>query len=102
MINSQKYIRDEYVFKELQRHKLRTIFSVTGYAVATVFILLILSVADANKNDSYGVLQSTGTHFIVYIPTDDNLCTSDIADGSVFAKGGYHQDAYTAAVSNSG
>lgn len=76
-----------YIFKELRRHKWRTIFSVTGYALATVFILLILSVADANKNDSYGVLQSTGTHFIVYIPTDANLCTSNIANGSVFAEG---------------
>ncbi|HQG76844.1 MAG TPA: ABC transporter permease [Bacteroidales bacterium] len=76
-----------YIFKGLRRHKWRTIFSVTGYALATVFILLILSVADANKNDSYGVLQSTGTHFIVYIPTEANLCTSNIANGSVFAEG---------------
>lgn len=76
-----------YVFKELLRHKWRTIFSITGYAVATVFILLILSVADANKDDSFGILQSTGTHFIVYIPTDANLCTSSIVNGSVFAEG---------------
>ncbi len=79
--------RMRYVFKELLRHKWRTIFSITGYTVATVFILLILSVADANKTDSYGVLQSTGTHFIVYIPTDASLCTSGVANGSVFAEG---------------
>jgi len=76
-----------YLFREFRRHKWRTIFSIAGYAIATVFILLILSVADANKNDSYGVLQSTGTHFIVYVPTDANLCTSSIASGSVFAEG---------------
>jgi ABC-type lipoprotein release transport system permease subunit len=76
-----------YVFKELRSHYWRTIFSIIGYTVATVFILVILCISGANKTDSFGILQSTGTHFIVYIPTDANCCSSGIADGSVIAEG---------------
>jgi ABC-type lipoprotein release transport system permease subunit len=76
-----------YVFKELRRHYWRTIFSITGYAFATIFILIILCISGANKKDSFGILQSTGTHFIVYIPTDASCCTSGIANGSVIAEG---------------
>lgn len=77
----------KYVLKELRSHYWRSFFSVTGYVIATVFILLILSVARSNKKDSFGILQSTGTHFIVYIPTDANCCSSTIANGSVIAEG---------------
>ncbi|HCI55804.1 MAG TPA: FtsX-like permease family protein [Bacteroidales bacterium] len=77
----------KYVFKELSRHFWRTIFAITGYAVATTFILVIFCIAGSNKKESYGILQSTGTHFIVYIPTDTNCCTSGIGNGSLVAEG---------------
>jgi ABC-type lipoprotein release transport system permease subunit len=77
----------KYIFKELRRHFWRTIFSITSYAVASVFILIILCITGSNKKDSFGILKSTGTHFIVYIPTDANCCSSGIANGSVFAEG---------------
>lgn len=76
-----------YVLKELLSHYWRTIFSITGYAIATIFILIILSISGSNKKDSFGILQSTGTHFIVYIPTDENTCSSSKANGYVFAEG---------------
>lgn len=76
-----------YVFKELRRHYWRTIFSIIGYSIAAIFILIILCIAGSNKKDSFGILQSTGTHFIVYIPTDASCCTSGIANGSVVAEG---------------
>lgn len=76
-----------YVFKELRRHFWRTIFSIIGYAIASVFILIILCITGSNKKDSFGILQSTGTHFIVYIPTDGSCCPSNIVNGSVFAEG---------------
>lgn len=77
----------KYIFKELRRHYWRTIFSIIGYAIASIFILIILCITGSNKKDSFGILQSTGTHFIVYIPTDTSCCASDKADGSVYAEG---------------
>jgi ABC-type lipoprotein release transport system permease subunit len=76
-----------FIFKELRRHCWRTIFSITGYAIASVFILIILCITGSNKKDSFEILKSTGTHFIVYIPTDGSCCTSNIAGGNVFAEG---------------
>lgn len=76
-----------YVVKELLRHRWRTIFSITGYAVASVFILVLLSITGANKKDSFGILQSTGTHFIVYIPSTTACCTSSTANSGVIAEG---------------
>ena len=61
----------KYIFKELRRHYWRTIFSITGYAIASIFILIILCITGSNKKDSFGILQSTGTHFIVYIPSKE-------------------------------
>jgi ABC-type lipoprotein release transport system permease subunit len=77
----------KYVLKELRRHYWRTIFSIAGYAIASVFILIISCITGSNKNDSFGILKSTGTHFIVYIPSSGSCCTSNKANGSVFAEG---------------
>lgn len=77
----------KYILKELRRHYLRTIFSITGYAIASIFILIISCISGSNKNDSFGILKSTGTHFIVYIPSSGSCCTSNKANGSVFAEG---------------
>lgn len=77
----------KYIFKELRRHLWRTVFSIIGYAIAAVFILIILCITGSNKKDSYGILRSTGTHFIIYIPTDATCCPSNIVNGTVFAEG---------------
>lgn len=76
-----------YILKELRRHPWGTVFNISGYAVASLFILFILSISEAGKEDSYGVLKSTGTHFILYVPTDVNCCSSGIVDGTIFAEG---------------
>jgi putative ABC transport system permease protein len=76
-----------YIFKELRRHSWRTAFSVAGYAVATVFLLLILSVSGKNRKDSFTILHSTGTHFIVYIPTDSSCCSNCYGSGTTVAEG---------------
>jgi hypothetical protein len=68
------------VVKELRRHYWRTIFSIIGYSIASIFIMIILCITGSNKKDSFGILQSTGTHFIIYIPTDASCCTSNKAD----------------------
>ncbi|HVN59591.1 MAG TPA: ABC transporter permease [Bacteroidales bacterium] len=77
----------KYVLKELLRHPWRTAFSIAGYAVASLFLMAVLSVASGNKKDAFGILKSTGTHFIIYIPTDQNCCISNKADVSVIAEG---------------
>ena len=76
-----------YIFKELSRHKWRTFFSIAGYAIAALFITTILCVNGSDKNDSFGILKSTGTHFIVYIPTDTVCCSACQSSGTVFAEG---------------
>ncbi len=81
-----------YLFKELSRHRWRTIAGISGYLLATLFIMLILSVTTTNENDSVGILKGTGTHFIVYIPAGSSCCPPAekySMDGSLVAEGGY-------------
>ena len=65
--------------------------SISGYAIATLFILLFLSVAGKNEKDSFGILKSTGTHLITYIPSSTSCCVDQSAHGSIFADGVYTQ-----------
>ncbi len=81
-----------YLLKELRRHLWRTIAGITGYVIAAMFMLIIISVTKTNEKDSSGILKGTGTHFIVYVPSDVSCCVScDSKDastgGSLFAEG---------------
>lgn len=77
----------KYVIKELYHHLWRTILSILGYAIAIFFILIVICITSTNKNNSLGILQGTGTHFIVYIPTSMSCCVNENARGSVYAEG---------------
>jgi ABC-type lipoprotein release transport system permease subunit len=77
----------EYLLKELTRHRSRTISSISGYCIATLFIMLILSVTSTSENDSFAILKGTGTHFITYIPSKASCCTIKGTNSSVFADG---------------
>ena len=80
----------KYLIKELRRHSARTIASISGYIISTVFILLSLSVALTNEKSSFGILKGTGTHFIVYIPTNTSCCVNcnnEDSKGSLVAEG---------------
>jgi putative ABC transport system permease protein len=80
----------KYLIKELRRHSARTVASISGYMISGVFILLILSVTLTNEKSSSGILQGTGTHFIVYIPSNVSCCVncdSDSSKGSLIAEG---------------
>lgn len=80
----------KYIIKELLRHSSRTIASISGYIISTVFILLVLSVTLTNEKSSFGILKGTGTHFIVYIPTNTSCCVncnSDESKGALVAEG---------------
>jgi putative ABC transport system permease protein len=81
-----------YIIKELRRHSWRTLASISGYLIAALFILLVLSVTRTNEMDSFGILKGTGTHFIVYIPSNTSCCVScdsegASAGGTLFAEG---------------
>lgn len=76
-----------YLIKEFRRHFWGTAFNIFGYTAASLFILIILGITGTNKENSFGILQNTGTHFILYVPTDVNCCSSDIANGTIFAEG---------------
>lgn len=80
----------KYLIKELRRHYGRTIASISGYMISTFFILLILSVTLTNEKSSFGILKGTGTHFIVYIPTNTSCCVNcnnEDIKGSLVAEG---------------
>jgi putative ABC transport system permease protein len=80
----------KYLIKELRRHSGRTIASISGYAISTLFILLVLSVTLTNEKSSFGILKGTGTHFIVFIPTNTSCCVNcnnDESTGSLVAEG---------------
>lgn len=82
----------KYVFKELYRHKWQTAAGISGYLIASLFIMLILSLNYNAQNDSVGILKNTGTHFIVYLPSGSSCCkpgSSHGTDGSLIAEGGY-------------
>jgi len=79
-----------YIIKELRRHLLRTVASISGYIFAALFFLLVLSVTRTNEKDSFGILKGTGTHFIVFIPSNTSCCVSndsESSNGSIFAEG---------------
>jgi putative ABC transport system permease protein len=81
-----------YIIKELRRHKWRAMVGISGYFIATLFILLILSVTFTNEKNSLGILKGTGTHFIVYIPSNTSCCKScdtESSNGSLDAEGVY-------------
>ncbi|MFO7620658.1 MAG: FtsX-like permease family protein [Bacteroidales bacterium] len=77
----------KYIAKELRRHLYRTIGGISGYTLASFFVLIILSISGSNKSGSTGILQNTGTHLVVYIPTDKSICRSDLVKGAVIAEG---------------
>ena len=81
-----------YIIKELRRHKWRTFTGISGYFIATLFILLVLSVTFTNEKNTFGILKGTGTHFIVYIPSNTSCCKScdtESSNGSLVAEGVY-------------
>jgi ABC-type antimicrobial peptide transport system permease subunit len=83
-----------YLLKELHRHLWRTVASISGYIIAALFILLVLSVNRTNEMNSFGILKGTGTHFMVFIPSQTACCVScngPTQNGSVFAEGVYTQ-----------
>jgi putative ABC transport system permease protein len=80
----------KYLIKELRRHSSRTIGSISGYIISTVFIILLLSISLSNEKSSLGILKGTGTHFIVYIPTNTSCCVNcnnDESKGALMAEG---------------
>jgi putative ABC transport system permease protein len=79
-----------YLIKELRSHFWRTVAGISGYFIATLFILLVLSVTQTNEETSTGILKGTGTHFIVFVPSRSQCCVScniESSNGSLFAEG---------------
>jgi putative ABC transport system permease protein len=88
--DERDHIIMNYIIKELRNHPGRTIGSVGGYTIATLFIILFLSVTQTNDVVSTGILKGTGTHFIVYVPSNVSCCVncnSDSSNGSLYAEG---------------
>ena len=80
-----------FLIKEFRRHLFRTASSISGYTLASLFIILILSVLGTNEKESFGILKGTGTHFILYIPSKTTCCSSATVSSSLFADGVYTQ-----------
>lgn len=100
----------KYVLKELKRHFWRTFLSISGYVIATAFIILIIAVTRNNEKDTTNILKGTGTHFIIYVPSgvpynnvpfdvtccvDPEFCTTasgEKASGNDFKHGSLYSD----------
>jgi putative ABC transport system permease protein len=81
-----------YLFKELRRHLWRTVAGISGYLIATFFMLLILSVSRSTESETFKILKGTGTHFIVYIPSKSSCCVANdngCSNSSLVAEGVY-------------
>lgn len=79
----------KFIFKELMRHRWRTLSSIIGFTIAALFIILLKAFNSHYQRDSFKILKGTGTHFIVYIPSSKSCCNNFNGKGGICAEGVY-------------
>ena len=67
----------ECALRELTRRKWRSAAGVLGYLLAVATLVVLLGTLSASKAAANGVLKSTGTHFIAFVPECVSTCPSD-------------------------
>ena len=71
----------EYSIRELTRRWKRSLITVSGYFAALSFLCLLLSTVSGAGKASGAILNSTGTHFIAYVPIcEGGICPTEIID----------------------
>lgn len=70
-----------YAVKELCRRKRRTIVNIIGYVIALILLISAINALINNHRTSSSILESTGTHFIAYLPLcSDEVCKNTVLD----------------------
>ncbi|GAI21480.1 unnamed protein product, partial [marine sediment metagenome] len=63
--------------------------NIMGYAVAVAFMVAVISIAQSYNLAAVGMLKSTGTHFMAFIPESQPCCEGQFVDGGPCAEGVY-------------
>ncbi len=64
----------QYAWCELRRRKARTLTTVLGYGLAVSSMMVLVGVLQVSGQGSAGILDHTGTHFVVFSPADMAAC----------------------------
>ncbi|MDN4185619.1 MAG: ABC transporter permease [Dehalococcoides mccartyi] len=70
-----------YAWIEIIRRPARSIGNMLGYSLALAIVIVLFSVLSFSQDASTAVLNSTGTHFITYLPQcNTEACAVDLKD----------------------
>jgi len=70
-----------YAWIEIIRRPARSIGNMLGYSLALAIVVVLFSVLSFSQDASTAVLNSTGTHFITYLPQcNTEACAVDLKD----------------------
>jgi putative ABC transport system permease protein len=64
----------QYAWCELRRRKARTVTTVLGYGLAVSSMMVMVGILQASGQSGAGILDHTGTHFVVFSPADMAVC----------------------------
>ena len=62
--------------RELMRRRSRTLSNIFGYLLAVALMVVLVSVLFDSKVKSDAILNSTGTHFVAFLPACEGACSS--------------------------
>jgi putative ABC transport system permease protein len=74
--------------REINRRKLRSIASITGYAIGVAFLVIVVTFGQSYNLVAAGALNRIGTHFVVYIPAS-KICPCQFVEVGPFFKDTY-------------
>lgn len=60
--------------RQINRHKARAVTNILGYTFAVAVMVVLTHAVLASKQASDKILNSTGTHFVAFIPAEKGLC----------------------------
>jgi putative ABC transport system permease protein len=65
---------------QINRRRARTVANILGYAFAVATMIVLTHAVLASKRASDAILNSTGTHFVAFVPADKGLCSQCAAN----------------------
>jgi ABC-type lipoprotein release transport system permease subunit len=61
-------------YRQINRRKARAVTNILGYAFSVTVMVVLTHAVLASKQASDKILNSTGTHFVAFIPAEKGLC----------------------------
>jgi putative ABC transport system permease protein len=62
-------------WRQINRRKARSAINILGYAFAVAAMVILIHAVLASKKASDAILNSTGTHFVAFVPADKGSCS---------------------------